>query len=157
MELREGVYINNLATQFQGVNRSSIYERPRGIGHNLIQLDTTRGIFHTALAVVGNGPVMINSLVVLFYLSWNSPLRICGWYNYKGEGMDASNQLKIEHVKISKLKAATYNPRTWSEETKKQLTDSISQFGLVDPLLVNGATNRKNIVIGGHFRLYGYI
>jgi len=68
--------------------------------------------------------------------------------------MSATNQLKIEHVKISKLKAATYNPRTWSEETKKQLTDSISQFGLVDPLLVNGASNRKNIVIGGHFRLY---
>jgi len=68
--------------------------------------------------------------------------------------MKASNQLKIEHVKISKLKAATYNPRTWSEETKKQLTDSISQFGLVDPLLVNGAANRKNIVIGGHFRLH---
>lgn len=67
--------------------------------------------------------------------------------------MEATNQLKIEHVKISKLKAATYNPRTWSEETKKQLTDSISQFGLVDPLLVNGAANRKNIVIGGHFRL----
>ena len=57
--------------------------------------------------------------------------------------MEASNQLKIEHVKISKLKAATYNPRTWSEETKKQLTDSISQFGLVDPLLVNGASTAK--------------
>ncbi len=68
--------------------------------------------------------------------------------------MEASNQLKIEHVKISKLKAATYNPRTWSEETKKQLSDSITQFGLVDPLLVNGAANRKNIVIGGHFRLH---
>lgn len=68
--------------------------------------------------------------------------------------MEASNQLKIEHVKISKLRAATYNPRTWSEETKKQLTDSISQFGLVDPLLVNGSANRKNIVIGGHFRLH---
>ncbi len=68
--------------------------------------------------------------------------------------MDASKQLKIEQVKISKLKAATYNPRSWSEETKKQLADSISQFGLVDPLLVNGAENRKNVVIGGHFRLH---
>ncbi len=68
--------------------------------------------------------------------------------------MGASNQLKIEQVKISKLKAATYNPRSWSEETKKQLTDSISQFGLVDPLLVNGAESRKNVVIGGHFRLH---
>ncbi len=33
------------------------------------------------------------------------------------------------------------------------MTESIDNFGLVDPILVNCATNRKNIVIGGHFRL----
>jgi len=38
-------------------------------------MDTTRGIFHAASAVVGNGPVMINSLVVLFYLAKTSPLK----------------------------------------------------------------------------------
>jgi len=56
-------------------------------------------------------------------------------------------------VKVGELKPSTYNPRTWNEETTKQLTESIQQFGLVDPLLVNGAAERKGIVIGGHFRL----
>ncbi len=56
-------------------------------------------------------------------------------------------------VSVCDLKPSTYNPRTWSEGTTKQLTESIQQFGLVDPLLVNGAEDRKNIVIGGHFRL----
>jgi DNA modification methylase len=60
---------------------------------------------------------------------------------------------KIVMVKVGDLKPSTYNPRTWNEETTKQLTESIQLFGLVDPLLVNGAAVRKNIVIGGHFRL----
>lgn len=70
--------------------------------------------------------------------------------------MTASNSTinpKIVMVKVGDLKPSTYNPRTWSDETTKQLTESIQQFGLVDPLLVNGAAERKNIVIGGHFRL----
>lgn len=64
-----------------------------------------------------------------------------------------SEELRIVKVNISDLKPATYNPRKWSEEKIGQLTDSIRQFGLVDPILVNGAEGRKNIVIGGHFRL----
>lgn len=63
------------------------------------------------------------------------------------------SSLKIVQVPVKELKPSTYNPRTWNEETTKQLTESIQQFGLVDPLLVNGAAERKNIVIGGHFRL----
>lgn len=35
----------------------------------------------------------------------------------------------------------------------EQLKESIQRFGAVDPLIVNGASNRKNVVIGGHFRL----
>jgi DNA modification methylase len=50
------------------------------------------------------------------------------------------------------LNASEYNPRKWDAEAKKQLTESITRFGIVDPILVNGAENRKNIVIGGHFR-----
>lgn len=64
-----------------------------------------------------------------------------------------SHDLKIQTVKIKDLKPAKYNPRTWSEEATEQLTESIKRFGLVDPIVVNGAPNRKNIVIGGHFRL----
>ncbi|MCL5409872.1 MAG: ParB N-terminal domain-containing protein [Patescibacteria group bacterium] len=61
--------------------------------------------------------------------------------------------LKIVQVLISELKAADYNPRKWSEDAIRQLSESIKKFGLVDPIIVNGADNRKNIVIGGHFRL----
>jgi len=63
------------------------------------------------------------------------------------------DDLKIVQVKISELKPSTYNPRKWSESAIEQLRESIQRFGLVDPILVNGAANRKNIVIGGHFRL----
>lgn len=61
--------------------------------------------------------------------------------------------LQVQQVKISELKAAAYNPRKWSEDAIAGLTASIKQFGLVDPVLVNGAENRRNVVIGGHFRL----
>lgn len=64
-----------------------------------------------------------------------------------------TSKLSIHQVEIDDLRPSEYNPRTWSEETTKQLTESIQRFGLVDPLLVNGAEERKNIVIGGHFRL----
>lgn len=62
-------------------------------------------------------------------------------------------QLKIVQVSISELKAADYNPRKWDESAINQLRESIKRFGLVDPLIVNGAKERLNIVIGGHFRL----
>ena len=65
----------------------------------------------------------------------------------------SQEQLNIKQIKISELKASKYNPRSWSTEAIEGLTESIKRFGLVDPLLVNGAKGRKNIVIGGHFRL----
>ena len=61
--------------------------------------------------------------------------------------------LQITKVKISKLNPAPYNPRKWSDEATIQLTESIQQFGLVDPILVNSSDARKDVVIGGHFRL----
>lgn len=65
----------------------------------------------------------------------------------------SKNNINIAYVPISELKPAEYNPRKWNEETTKQLTESIRKFGFVDPIIVNSADNRKNIVIGGHFRL----
>lgn len=61
-------------------------------------------------------------------------------------------KLHIETVAISTLKPALYNPRKWSDDATAQLTESIKRFGLVDPILLNSG-DRKNIVIGGHFRL----
>lgn len=64
-----------------------------------------------------------------------------------------SDQLKIQQINIKELNPAPYNPRKWSDEAISQLTESIKRFGLVDPIVVNGAQERKNVVIGGHFRL----
>ncbi len=63
------------------------------------------------------------------------------------------NNLKIIQVPIKELKPATYNPRKWSESAINQLKESIERFGLVDPIICNSAQDRKNVVIGGHFRL----
>ena len=63
------------------------------------------------------------------------------------------DKLKITDVAISQLKPAPYNPRKWSEKVLSDIRKSIERFGLVDPLVVNSAPKRKNIVIGGHLRL----
>jgi len=60
--------------------------------------------------------------------------------------------LKVVEIPISKLKSAKYNPRKWSEKAISDLRNSIKEFGMVDPLIVNSAPKRKNIIIGGHFR-----
>lgn len=63
------------------------------------------------------------------------------------------NSYKIEYVSVGELRPAEYNPRKWDEIAAKQLSESIKKFGLIDPIIANNASNRKNIVIGGHFRL----
>lgn len=63
------------------------------------------------------------------------------------------NELKITFIKVDDLKVANYNPRKHDEQAKEQLKKSIKKYGLVDPIIVNFAPKRKNIVIGGHFRL----
>ncbi len=61
--------------------------------------------------------------------------------------------LQIQTININDLIPSIYNPRKWSVDAIEQLTQSIKEFGLVDPILANSAPDRKNIVIGGHFRL----
>lgn len=64
-----------------------------------------------------------------------------------------TNNLNIIYVPIKELKLSEYNPRKQSEEQVKALTESISRFGLVDPVVCNNAPERMNVLIGGHFRL----
>ncbi len=68
--------------------------------------------------------------------------------------MGESEKLKIVWVDINELKPSEYNPRKWSKKQEKDLKESIEKYGVVDPLIVNSAPNRKNIIIGGHFRYY---
>lgn len=55
-------------------------------------------------------------------------------------------------VPINELIPADYNPRKHDEVATEQLRQSIKRFGLVDPVIANSAPNRKNVIIGGHFR-----
>ena len=61
--------------------------------------------------------------------------------------------LKIIDTSVTDLNPAIYNPRKWSDKQRSDLKQSLKRFGLVDPIIVNKAPKRKNIVIGGHFRL----
>ena len=65
-----------------------------------------------------------------------------------------NNKLNIVYVSTDLLRPSEYNPRFWSKSAIAQLKESIKIFGLVDPIISNSHPNRKNIVIGGHFRLY---
>ena len=64
-----------------------------------------------------------------------------------------SDKLQIKHISISLPRPADYNPRRWDDEAMSQLKQSITRFGLVDPLILNSAPGREEIVVGGHFRL----
>ncbi len=63
------------------------------------------------------------------------------------------NKISIINVPVNELMAAEYNPRKWDDDAVANLKESIKRFGLVDPIIVNSAPNRRNIVVGGHFRL----
>jgi len=73
-------------------------------------------------------------------------------YYLKTNTMDEKT-LAIQYLPVSELKPSTYNPRRWNDSAIEQLTESVKRFGLVDPILCNSYADRKNVVIGGHFRL----
>ena len=60
---------------------------------------------------------------------------------------------KITYVSVDILRAAEYNPRKHTEKQMQTLMESIRQYWLVDPIIVNIIPERKNVVIGWHFRL----
>jgi len=68
------------------------------------------------------------------------------------ENKKVNKVIDVIYINTSDLKVASYNPRKWDDEAASKLKESIKRFGLVDPLIVNSAANRKNIIIGGHFR-----
>ena len=52
-------------------------------------------------------------------------------------------------IKITDIVPARYNPRKISNEDYNKLSNSINEFGLVDPIIIN--LSNKHI-IGGHQR-----
>lgn len=63
------------------------------------------------------------------------------------------SQIEITQVKIEELNPSPYNPRKASDKEVEDLKKSITSFGLVDPIIVNSNPGRRNIIVGGHFRL----
>lgn len=61
-------------------------------------------------------------------------------------------KLQVQYLPINQLKPAEYNPRKWDKGSSKQLKESLRRFGIVDPFVVNSAPERKDVIIGGHFR-----
>ncbi len=67
----------------------------------------------------------------------------------------SNKNINVVYVPVNKLVQADYNPRKISKESLTQLKESITRFEIVDPIIVNCAENRFNVVIGGHMRLRG--
>jgi len=63
-----------------------------------------------------------------------------------------SDKLKIEYVPLSSLRHPEKNPRKWTKEATEQLKESITRFGITDPLIINKAPGREGIILGGNFR-----
>ncbi len=61
--------------------------------------------------------------------------------------------IRIEYVPVDDLVTSEYNPRKHTDKQMRDLSESIRKFGMVDPLVANSSKDRKNVVIGGHFRL----
>ena len=61
----------------------------------------------------------------------------------------STGTITIETIKITDLKPARYNPRKISNEDYNKLSNSINEYGLVDPIIIN--LNNYNI-IGGNQR-----
>ena len=57
--------------------------------------------------------------------------------------------MRFDKIKITDLIPAPYNPRVISEDDKNKLRNSLSEFGLVDPIVIN---LKNNHIIGGHQR-----
>jgi len=63
-----------------------------------------------------------------------------------------NSKIKVNYISIDSLHQSEYNPRKISKESMEQLKQSISRFQIVDPIIVNSAPNRMNVIIGGHMR-----
>lgn len=62
-------------------------------------------------------------------------------------------QIQIEHIKISDLREAEYNPRKLSAKQHADIRKSLEAFGFVDPVIVNKNPERLNVIVGGHQRV----
>lgn len=61
--------------------------------------------------------------------------------------------MQVIDTPIKDIIFAEYNPRKITAEQEKSLTDSLTRFGFVDPVIINKNPERLNVLIGGHQRV----
>ena len=61
--------------------------------------------------------------------------------------------MKVENVRVEAIRPNPDNPRKITRKELEKLKNSIQEFGLVDPIIVNRHDTRNGIIIGGHQRL----
>jgi len=62
------------------------------------------------------------------------------------------DDLKIEYIDVKKLLPNEYNPKSMTKDEHDKIVESLEGFGMVEPIVVNKAKGRENIIIGGHQR-----
>ncbi len=66
---------------------------------------------------------------------------------------EESKKLEIVHIAISELKILENHPKKMTVDEEEKITESIRRFSIIDPIILNGSEDRKNIVVGGVQRL----
>ena len=74
-------------------------------------------------------------------------------HNQKKVKTMVNGDMQIVKYRAEDIISAEYNPRQLSKNQYKDLKDSMTRFGIVDPLIINVNKDRKNILVGGHQRL----
>jgi hypothetical protein len=73
---------------------------------------------------------------------------------YKGVVIgDTGPNGKIVWVPIAQLVPADYNPRSITPQEMANLKQSLEEFGMPEPVVVNTYPGRENIIVGGHQRV----
>lgn len=63
--------------------------------------------------------------------------------------MSTLGELHIEHIELTEMNPAPYNPRVIDKKSQEGLSNSIDEFGLVEPIIYNKHTGN---IVGGHQR-----
>jgi DNA modification methylase len=64
-----------------------------------------------------------------------------------------SPEIKVTYVPVGDLRPNGYSPRSHDDTEAERLRESVTRHGMIDPIIANATANRRNIVIGGQFRL----
>ena len=62
-------------------------------------------------------------------------------------------ETKIPTIKITLLRFAEYNPRKVTRSVIEQLKNSIKEFGMPVPIVINTSKGRENVIVGGEKRV----